>query len=149
MRILNKRAKFNYRLFERFEAGIVLGGGEVKAIRRGNIDLSLSYAKVIDDEIFLINANIPVEGKKDYSPTRTRKLLLHRKEAVSIKTKIKAKRLTLVPTKVYTKGRLVKVEISLAKAKRKFEKKEAIKKKDIEREIERELRGDKDNKDRI
>lgn len=149
MKIFNKRAKFNYRLFERYEVGISLMGGEVKSIRRGSTNLSHSYAKIIDDEIYLVNANIPVEGKKDYSPTRTRKLLLHRNQIISIKSKIKAKRLTLVPTKVYTKGRLIKAEIALAKAKRRFEKKEAIKRKDIEREIERELRGDKDNKSRI
>lgn len=144
MKAINKRAKFDYKLLDRYEAGITLLGGEVKAVRKGSIDLSHAYAKLIDGEIFLINTNIPVEGKKNYDSTRTRKLLLHKDEIVSIKTKIKQKRLTIVPTKVYTKGRLVKVEIALAKAKRKFEKKEQIKRKDIEREIERELRGDKD-----
>lgn len=143
MRIFNKKAKFNYKLLEKYEAGIVLSGGEVKSIKRGNIDLNQSYAKVIDGEIYLINVNIPVEGKKHYVPTRARKLLLHKKQIVSIQTKIKAKKLTLVPVRVYTKGRLVKVEISLAKSKRKYDKKEVIKKRDIEREIERELREDK------
>ena len=66
MRILNKKAKFNYRLLEKYEAGVVLSGGEVKSIKRGNIDLSQSYAKVIDGEAFLVNANIPVEGKTNY-----------------------------------------------------------------------------------
>ncbi len=140
MIIRNKKARFNYKLFDKFETGISLIGGEVKSLRKGNVDLSRSYAKVIDEEVYLINASIPIEGKKDYVPTRTRKLLLHKDQITSIKTKIKAKKLTLVPTKVYTKGRLVKVEIALAKAKRKFEKKEAIKRKDIEREIEREIK---------
>ncbi|MFV1917350.1 MAG: SsrA-binding protein SmpB [Patescibacteria group bacterium] len=149
MKIINKRARFNYKLFDKYEAGISLNGGEVKSIRRGNTNLSQSYAKIIDDEIYLINTNIPVEGKKDYSPTRSRKLLLHRNQIISIKSKIKAKKLTLVPVSVYTKGRLIKAEIALAKSKRRFEKKEAIKRKDIEREIERELRGDKDNESRI
>jgi SsrA-binding protein len=144
MRIFNRKAKFNYKLLETFEAGISLNGGEVKAIRRGNVNLSQSYAKVIGDEIYLINANIPVEGKKDYDPTRARKLLLHKDEIISINAKIKAKKLTLVPTKVYTNRKLVKVEIALAKSKRKFEKRQAIKKKDIEREIEREVRGIKE-----
>ena len=149
MKITNKRARFNYELFDKYEAGLVLNGAEVKAIRRGSADLSQSYAKIIDDEVYLINANIPVEGKKDYSPTRTRKLLLHKDQIISIKSKVKAKKLTLVPTKLYTKGRLIKAELALAKAKRKFEKKEAIKRKDIERDIERELRGEKDNKSRL
>jgi len=147
--ILNKKAKFNYQLLDKYETGIALVGAEVKAVRFGSVDLSQSYAKIIDNEMYLINANIPVEGKKDYSPTRTRKLLLHKDQIISIKSKMKAKKLTLVPTKVYTKGRLIKAEVALAKAKRKFEKKEAIKRKDIEREIERELRGEKDNNDRI
>ena len=148
MQVLNKRAKFDYNLLESYEAGAELLGGEVKAIRQGKIDLSNSFAKVIDDEVFLVNANIPVKDKKNYSPSRTRRLLLHKDEIISIKTKIKAKKLTLVPTKMYTKGRLVKVQIALAKSKLKFEKKEAIKRKDIEREIARELRGEKDNLNR-
>lgn len=143
MRIINKKARFNYKLFERYETGVSLLGAEVKAIRRGNVDLSQSYAKIVDNELFLVNANIPVAGKKDYKPTRTRKMLLHKKEIVSIKSKIKAKKLTLVPAKLYTKGRLIKAEVALAKAKRKFEKKELLKRRDIEREVERELRDRK------
>ena len=141
MRIFNRKARFNYKLLGRFEAGIALLGAEVKAVRRGAVDLSSSFAKIMGDEVYLINANIPVEGKKDYNTKRIRKLLLHKNQIVSIQSKIKAKKLTLVPTKVYTKGRLIKVEVALAKAKRKYEKKEAIKRKDIEREIERELKG--------
>lgn len=140
MRVINKQAKFNYKLFDKYEAGISLLGAEVKVVRKGNVDLSRSFAKIIGGEAYLINANIPVAGKKNYDSARTRKLLLHKDEIVSIKTKIKAKKLTLVPTMLYTKGRLVKAEIALAKTKRKFEKKEAIKKKDIEREIEQELK---------
>lgn len=142
MKIINKRAKFDYKLFNKYEAGIELLGGEVKAVRRGSTDLSRSFAKVIDSEIYLINANIPVAGKKDYSPTRVRKLLLHKGQIISIKTKIKVKKLTLVPTKMYTKGRLVKVEIAIARAKRKFEKKETIKRRDIEKEISQALKSE-------
>lgn len=141
MKRINKKANFNYELFDKFEAGISLLGVEVKELRKGSIDLSRSYAKIIDGEVYLINANIPVSGKKDYKPTRSRKLLLNKNQIILIQSKIKAKKLTLVPTKVYTKGRLIKAEIALAKAKRKFEQKEAIKRKDIEREIERELKG--------
>ena len=141
MRILNRKAKFNYFLYERLEAGISLLGGEAKAVRGGKVDLSQSYVKLIDNQAFLVNANIPIEGKKDYESTRSRKLLLHKDQIVSLKTKIKTKRLTVVPVRMYNKGRLLKVEIALAKSKRKFEKKEAIKRKDIEREIEEEFKN--------
>lgn len=144
MKIVNKKAKFNYILYERYEAGIALSGSEAKALKTTGGNLNDSYVKIIDNELYLVNANIPVKGKKDYNSTRSRKLLLHKKEILSLKTKVKAKKLTLVPTKVYNRGHLVKVEIALAKSKRKFEKKESIKKKDIEREIERELRGRKE-----
>jgi SsrA-binding protein len=143
MKITNKRAKFNYNLFERFEAGIVLLGSEVKALRQGRADISNSFAKIINSQVYLINANVPT-NLPNANPTRTRKLLLHKNQITAIKTKIKAKKLTLVPTKLYTKGSLIKAEIALAKTKREFEKKESIKRRDIEREVERELRGSKD-----
>jgi len=141
MKILNRKAKYNYQLLERFEAGIVLSGKEVKAVKDGQIDLSHAYAKIIKDEVYLVNANITVKATTDDSPTRARKLLLHKKEIISLETKIKAKKLTLVPIKMYTKNRLIKIEIALAKSKRKFEKKEQKKRKDLEREIERELKN--------
>jgi SsrA-binding protein len=140
MRVTNKRAKYNYRLFDKYEAGVSLTGVEVKAIRNGRANISSAYAKIINGEIYLVNANIQAKGVKDYDPLRTRKLLLNKAEIISIQTKIKQKKLTLVPTKLYTRGRLIKIEIALAKTKRKFEKKEAIKKKDIEREIAKELK---------
>lgn len=143
MKIVNRRAGFDYKLLDRYEAGVELSGGEVKAVKLKKVDLSNSFAKIIDNEIFLINASIPIVGKKDYSPMRARKLLLHKKQIFTIKTKVKAKKLTLVPTKVYTRGRLIKVEIATARAKRKFEKREAIKEREIEKEIKRELRGKK------
>ena len=145
MKKLNKKARFNYILSERLEVGLVLTGMEVKAIKKGGIDLSNSYVKIMNMEAYLINANISAENKNDYNPTRTRKVLMHKKEIISIKTKIKAKKLTIIPTKVYTKGRLIKLEIALAKPKKKFEKRESIKKKDIERDIELELREKKGN----
>jgi SsrA-binding protein len=140
MRVTNRRARYNYRLFDKYEAGVSLTGVEVKAIRDGRANISSAYAKIINSEIYLVNANIQAKGVKDYDPLRTRKLLLNKAEIISIQTKIKQKKLTLVPTKLYTKGRLIKIEIALAKTKRKFEKKEAIKKKDIEREIAKELK---------
>ena len=139
MKIVNKKAKFNYRLLESIEAGIQLTGDETKSIRGGFLDLSNSYARIINNEVYLINANIPI-GVRGENQTRSRKLLLHKDEIISIDSKIKAKKLTLVPVSLYTKGRLIKVKLALAKAKREYEKKEALKKKDIEREIEQELK---------
>jgi SsrA-binding protein len=141
MKVFNKKAKFNYILFDKYEAGISLTGTEVKAFRKGSVDLNQSYGKVIDDEAYLINSNFAI----DTGQTRSRKLLLHKNEIVAISTKIKAKKLTLVPTKMYTKGRKIKVEVALAKSKKRFEKKEQLMRRDIERDAERELRGDKDN----
>lgn len=141
MKIVNKKAHFNYNLFETYEAGISLLGGEVKALRVRGCDLSEAYVKIIDGSPYLVNANIPIEGKKDYNSTRSRKLLLNKEEIISIETKAKSKKLTLVPTKLYNKGPLVKLEIALAKSKLKFEKKESIKKRDLEREILEEFKN--------
>jgi len=121
-------------------------GGEARSIRNHNADLSNSFVKIIGNEAFLVNANIPIEGKLNYDSTRSRKLLLHKKEIISILSNIKAKKLTLVPTKMYNKGRKIKLEIALAKTKRKFEKKESIKKKDIEKEIAISLSEQSKNK---
>jgi len=141
MKIPNKRARYEYSLEPgRFEAGLVLSGGEAKAIRTGHADLSRSVARILNGEGWLINANIPFEGARKYNPTRSRKLLLHKQEITSILTKMKQRRLTLVPVSLYTTGRLVKLALALGKPKRQFEKKEAIKRKDIQRDIERELR---------
>ena len=141
MIIINKKANLNYRIFEKIEAGIVLLGSEAKSLRTRGGDLSNCYAKVIQGEVYLINLNIPIENKKDYDSKRSRKLLLHKNEIVSISSKIKAQGLTLIPIKLYNKGPLFKLELALAKSKRKYEKKESIKKRDIEREIESELRN--------
>ncbi len=140
MKLINRKSKFNYELLEKFEAGIILNGAEVKALRAKHGDISNAYAKIINDEVWLINANIPVVDKKGYDSTRTRKLLLHKDQIISLKTKIKAKRLTLVPTKLYNKGNLFKAEVSLARPKKQFQKKEQKKKKDVQREIERALK---------
>ena len=141
MRIFNKKARYEYELTpEKVEAGISLKGIEAKSIREGRADLSQSHVRVLNNEIFLINANIPAEGMQKYEPTRMRKLLLHRKQILSILTKIKQKKLQIVPVAMYNKGHLIKIQLILGKSKRKFEKKESIKKKDIERELEREFK---------
>ena len=142
MAIINKRARYEFSLTEeKVEAGISLSGGEAKAIREGHADLSQSVARIMEGEVYLINANIPVAGAKNYLSTRSRKLLLHKEEIVSISTKAKQQKLTLVPTKMYTKGRLVKLELALGKPKRKFEKRQQMKKKDIEKELAQELKN--------
>ena len=143
MRIVNRRAKFDYKLEEnRYEAGLSLIGAEAKALRGGRGDLSASVAKIVGNEAWLINSNVPSpDPPLNYSPTRSRKLLLHKDEIISISTRMKQRKLTLVATSMYTKGRLIKVELALGKPKRKFEKKETIKRKDIERELERELKS--------
>jgi SsrA-binding protein len=142
MKLFNKRAKFEYELTgEGIEAGISLKGVEAKAIREGHGDLSQSFVKIIGNEAFLVNANIPAQGLEKYDSTRTRKLLLHHKEILSLVTKTKQKKLQIVPIRVYNKGRLIKLYLELGKPKRKFEKRESIKLHDITRDLERELKG--------
>ncbi|HWA52319.1 MAG TPA: SsrA-binding protein SmpB [Patescibacteria group bacterium] len=141
MKVENKRAFFNYFIEERIEAGVVLTGGEARAIREGHINLSNAYAKILSNEVYLVNAVVPITGAKNYNQSRSRKLLLKRSEIIALETKMKQKKLTLVPTKVYTKQRLVKVELGLAKAKHEYEKKESLKQKDIERDIEMNLKN--------
>lgn len=141
MQIINKKANFNYNLYDRFEAGIVLSGSEAKTIRLRGGNLSNAYAKMINGEVYLINFNIPIAGKKDYDSTRSRKLLLHKSEIVSLATKMKSQGLILMPIKLYNKARLYKVELALAKNKRKFEKRDSIKKKDVERDIQSQLKN--------
>lgn len=140
MKIFNKRARFDYQILDKIEAGIVLSGGEARAVRTGHLNLTNSFAKILGTEAYLVNANIPVPGKKDYNPTKSRKLLLHKQEIISILTKIKARKLTFVPISMYTTHGLIKVELGLGKSKKKFEKKELLKKRDIQRDIEKELK---------
>mgnify|MGYP001582780610 CR=1 FL=1 len=140
MRAVNKRARVDYQIFEQIEAGMVLRGGEAKAVRTGHIDISRSYAKIIGGEVYLINAVIPISGAQNYDSSRTRKILLHKSEIIELTTKMKQKKLTIVPISVYTKGSLVKVKLGLARSKRKFEKKQTLKQRDIERELEREIK---------
>lgn len=142
MRLFNRKAKFEYALSgEGVEAGISLKGMEAKAIREGHGDISNAFVRFVGNEAFLVNANVPVAGAQNYDSTRTRKLLMHKKEILSIATKMKQKSLQAIPISLYNKGRLIKLYIELGKSKRKFEKKEAIKKRDMERDIEEQFRG--------
>jgi SsrA-binding protein len=140
----NKKAKFNYEILERIEAGIALFGSEVKSVREGRISLKESYAEIKEGEVFLINCNIsPYEAASrfNHEPKRERKLLLHHREIKRLTGKIQEKGLTLVPTKVYfnDKGK-IKVEVSLAKGKRTYQKREAIRERDRDREMRAELK---------
>ncbi|OGY09970.1 MAG: SsrA-binding protein [Candidatus Blackburnbacteria bacterium RIFCSPHIGHO2_01_FULL_43_15b] len=144
MKILNKRARRDYQILETFEAGICLLGTEAKALRAGRGDINSAYGRVKDSEAYLVGANIPAHittSVKDYDPLRTRKLLLHKKELLSLSTRIKQQNLNLIPLCLYNKGPLVKVQLALARSKKQFEKKEAKKRRDIAREAEVEARG--------
>ena len=142
MQVINKKASFEYELTpEKVEAGIVLKGIEAKSFRDGRVNVSQSHVRIIDGEAYLINANIPAGEIKGYEPTRMRKLLLHKKEILSLVTKMKQKKLQIVPTVMYNSKHRIKIELVLGVPKRKFDKKESIKKHDVQRDIDRELRG--------
>jgi len=140
----NRKARFNYEILEKYEAGIELLGTEVKSIRNSQISLEGAFVVVRGGEAFLINANIPpyqpLNAPKDYDPLKNRKLLLTKKEIAELTGSEKNKSLTIVPLSVYNKGRKIKVEIALVKGKKKFDKRETIKKRDTEREVRREYK---------
>ena len=140
----NKSAFFNYEIIERLEAGIALLGSEVKSVRDGRVSLKESYAEIRNGEVFLVHANIsPYEpaNRFNHEPLRDRKLLLHRREIKRLIGKIREKGWTLIPTKVTLtdKGK-VKVELALGKGKRTYEKKQAIKEREVAREVRAELK---------
>lgn len=141
MKIFNKKAPFDYDLREKLEAGINLTGAEVKAIKLGHADLTGSHVRVTGGQAYLIGAQIfPYQYARPdgYDERRTRKLLLHRKEILSLKAKMDGQNLTVVPVSLYTRHQLIKLELALAKGKKEYQKKEAKKRKDIQRELERE-----------
>ena len=140
----NKKAYFTYQILEKFEAGMVLTGQEVKSIKTGRVSLKGSYVVLRGDEVFLIGANIPAyqpkNAPKDYNPERSRKLLLNKAEIKQLIGKSKEKGLTLIPLKLYTKYAKIKLEFGIGKGKKRTDKRAVIKKRDTEREIERELK---------
>ena len=137
----NKKAHFNYLLFDKFEAGISLLGTEIKSIRKNGANLSESYVKITDNlEAYLIGCHIsPYEFGNIYNhdPKRDRKLLLNKKEILKMLNKIKQEKYTVVPVQMYFSGRWVKLEIALAKGKKLYDKRETLKKKDIQMDIRR------------
>ena len=133
----NRKAFHDYHLLESFEAGIVLLGTEVKAIREGRVNLRDSFARLEDGEVFLYNVNISPyshRGYADHEPLRRRKLLLHRNEIRKLIGKTVEKGMTLVPVRMYFKNSKVKVSVSLAKGKKDYDKRETIKKREADRE---------------
>lgn len=140
----NKRAYFDYDIIEKMEAGIELKGFEVKAIKSGRVNLSGSYVVINNNEARLLNADVPAyqpgNTPDNYDSKRTRRLLIKKSEIKNLIGKTAEKTLTIIPLRVYLKKSLIKLEIGLAKSRKKFDKREVIKKREVEREI-RQFRG--------
>ncbi len=139
--VKNKKAFFDYHILEKMEAGIVLLGKEVKSLRQGKASLVGSYVSVDDNECFLVNSHIspyqPNNTPQDYDPRRKRKLLLSRKQIDYLSGKKKEKGMSVIPLSVYTKKRLIKLEIGVGRGKKKYDKREALKRKTIDRDLRR------------
>ncbi len=139
----NRRASFDYELLDRFEAGIVLTGTEIKSVRANKVDLQRSYVQVRDQELWLLDAHIaPYEraGYEQHDPLRPRKLLLHRREIAKIVDALAIKGLTMIPVKMYLKEGWAKIEVALARGKKQYDKRASLAKRDAKRQVERALR---------
>jgi SsrA-binding protein len=144
MLCLNKKARHSYEILETLEAGIMLGGPEVKSLRNGGGNIKDSYAVIKNFEAYIHNFHISPYTQANifnYEPRRPRKLLLHKREILRLSGKVKEKGLTLIPLSIYLKGNLIKVEVGLAKGKQVHNKKEAIKERDVKREMAREVKS--------
>ena len=140
----NKKARFDYEIIETFEAGIVLAGSEVKSLRQKKASIQESYARIKDGEVYITGMNIAVyemANRFNHEPVHDRKLLLHRHEIKRLIGKVQEKGLTLVPLKLYFKNGKVKVELGLAKGKARYDKRDSIKKRDVDRELQREWKN--------
>lgn len=140
MEINNRKVNYDYQILEEVETGIVLTGTEIKSIRNGSANLKDSYAVIKNGEVFLLNMHIShyEEGNIfNHDETRTRKLLLHKKEILKLNDKIKLQGLTLVPLKLYFKKNKAKILLGLAKGKKTYDKRESIKERDIKRNLEK------------
>lgn len=140
----NRKAHFNYEILKKYEAGIELLGMEVKSIRQGKMSLEGAYLIVRGGEVYLINSSIPPyqikNTDKDYDSLRNRKILLTKKEITELSDSEKNKSLTIVPLSVYNKNRKIKITVALVKGKKKYDKRETIKKRDTDRELRREYK---------
>lgn len=140
---LNRKARYDFTILQTYEAGIVLSGQEVKSVKAGQVSLNGSFVHVRNGEAYLTNAHIAPYAKaatSGYSPEQDRKLLLNKKELLDIADRRNAEGLTLVPLSVYIKRGKVKVEIGLARGKRKYEKRDTIKKRETQKEIRKTVR---------
>ena len=141
----NKKALFDYQILDKHEAGLVLSGGEVKSAKAAHLSLKGSFVTIHDNEFYLTNATItkyPFSNPHHaYDPSRSRKLLLKKAEIKSLIGKMQVKGLTLVPLRVYTKGRLVKLEFALARGKKTYDKRSDIAKKEAQRKMERAIKN--------
>ncbi len=143
MELTNRKAKYDYEIEDTYEAGIVLKGTEIKSIRNGKAQLKDSYAIVKNDEIYLLNMHISAYEQGNifnHEETRTRKLLLHKKEIFKIRDKINQEGYTLIPIKIYFSKNKAKVLLGIARGKKNYDKRETIKKRDMEREMNKQLK---------
>jgi SsrA-binding protein len=141
--ISNRKATYDYFIEDTYEAGVVLKGTEIKSIRKGSANLKDSYAVIKKDEIYILNMYIDhyIEGNQfNHEERRTRKLLLHKNEITKISNKINMEGYTIVPLKLYFKGNKAKILLGVAKGKKTFDKRETIKKRDLEREARKEAK---------
>ncbi len=144
MEILNRKARFDYEIIDTYEAGIELTGTEIKSIRLGNANIKDCYGIIKNGEAFLLNMYVKeyTEGNIfNHEETRTRKLLLHKKEILKMRDAIEREGYTLIPLKLYFKGNLAKIEIGIAKGKKNYDKRESIKERDIKRNIAKEFKS--------
>jgi SsrA-binding protein len=139
----NRKALFNYEVIEKFEAGMILKGSEVKSLREKKITINESFVSIKSFRVFLMNAHISEyshTGFSGHDPLRVRELLLNKKEIIKLQNSVMQKGLTIIPLKAYFKGGKAKIEIALGRGKKNFQKKESLKNKDLEREASRELK---------
>lgn len=143
---INRKARHNYEILESFEAGMALTGTEVKSLREGRVNLKDSYAKVEGGEVYLVNSHISPYSHgniQNHDPLRERKLLLHKGEIKRLRGKTEERGLTLIPLKIYFSRGRAKIELALARGKRQYDKREQIKRRDADREMEREFKARK------
>lgn len=141
---VNRKARYEYIIEESYEAGLVLSGSEVKSLRDGKANLKDSYGRILKGEAFLLNAYIspyPAANQFNHEPNRTRKLLLHKNEIRRLTGKVKERGLTLIPLKLYFKDGKAKVELALARGKKLYDKRETLRRKVAQREVERSLKS--------
>jgi SsrA-binding protein len=139
----NRKARHEYLILDTFEAGLVLQGSEIKSIRAGQISLAQAYVSIEGQDAWLINAHIAPYDQASYfnhDPLRPRKLLLHRAEIRKMWENVRQKGTTIIPLRVYIKGGLAKIEIAIARGKKLYDKRADIAKRDVERDLERQLR---------